>query len=136
MRTIQAVTDKLAIGLSMACALHCLAIPVLLILVPNLVALQLDNEAFHFWMVAAVVPSSLYALSLGCKQHKRYRLLLLGLIGLVLLVAAVALGEERITVVGEKLLTVIGASFVAMGHWFNYSLCRKADHDDASCCPK
>ena len=133
MKAVQAVTDKLAIGLSLACATHCLMLPVLLVLVPSMVALQLDNEAFHFWMVAAVIPSSVYALSVGCKQHKRYQLLLLGATGLTLLVLALVLGEAQIGELGEKVLTVVGAGFVALGHWFNYRLCHALDHSDCSC---
>ncbi len=128
MNTSQAVTDKLAIGLSLACAIHCLALPVLLALLPSMAALQLDNEAFHFWMVVAVFPSSIYALTLGCKQHKRYRLFFLGALGLILLVLALMLGEERIGEAGEKVLTALGASFVALGHWFNYRLCYGQKH--------
>ena len=92
MKTTQVLTDKLAIGLSLACAIHCLLLPILLVLLPSMAALQLDNEAFHLWMVIAVIPSSAYALSLGCKQHKRYQLLILGCTGVTLLVLALMLG--------------------------------------------
>ena len=128
-----AVTDKLAIGLSLACAFHCLALPVLLALLPSIAALQLDNEAFHLWMIIVVLPSSLYALSMGCKQHKRYRLLIFGSIGLALLVLALVLGEERIGEAGEKILTIVGASFVAVRHWFNYRLCQTQNPQDCDC---
>lgn len=133
MKAAQAVTDKLAILLSLMCAIHCLALPALLVMVPSLTALQLDNEAFHMWMVIAVLPSSIYALTLGCKQHKRYRLLILGSIGLALLVLALALGEARIGEVGEKALTVIGAGLVAVGHWFNYRLCQSQKQKGCTC---
>ena len=133
MSTTQAVTDKLAIGLSLGCAVHCLSLPILLALLPSMAALQLDNEAFHFWMLVAVIPTSVYALTLGCKQHKRYRLLILGFIGLGLLVLALALGEERIGEIGEKILTVIGGGFVAFGHWSNYRLCNAEKHEDCTC---
>ena len=133
MKAAQVITDKLAIGLSLACAIHCLALPVLLVLLPGTVALQLDNEAFHLWMVAAVLPSSVYALTVGCKQHKRYQVLFLGFIGLVLLVLALALGEDRIGEAGEKILTVAGAAFIAFGHWFNYRICHAQKHKDCAC---
>ena len=132
MRTAQAVTDKFAIGLSMMCAIHCLALPFLLVLLPSMAALQLDNEVFHLWMVVAVLPTSIYALTLGCKQHKRYRLLILSVIGLALLVMGLVLGEVLIGEAGEKLLSVIGAGFVAAGHWFNYRLCRALKHKECA----
>lgn len=133
MKTAQAVTDKFAIGLSLMCTFHCLALPFLLALLPSMVASQLDNEAFHLWMIIAVLPTSIYALTLGCKQHKRYRLLILGSIGLALLVMGLVLGEERIGEAGEKILSILGAGFVAVGHWFNYRLCRAQKHKDCAC---
>lgn len=133
MKISQAITDKAAIGVSLVCAIHCLALPTLLILLPSIAVLQLNHEAFHFWMVAAVIPSSLYALTMGCKQHKRYRVFLLGAIGLSLLVLALALGESRIGEMGEKILTAIGSIFVALGHWFNYRLCHQKEAEGCAC---
>ncbi len=131
MRKLQLFTDKAAIGLSLLCAAHCLALPLLLVLVPSLTALQLDNEAFHMWMVFAVIPTSTYALTIGCKQHKRYRLLILGLLGLSCLILAVALGEALLGEIGEKALTVVGAGFIAYGHYKNYRLCQQHTHQKA-----
>ena len=133
MKTAQAITDKFAMGLSLMCAIHCLTIPLLLAMLPSMAALQLDNEAFHLWMIVAVLPTSLYALTLGCRQHKRYRLFILGSIGLALLVLALVLGEARIGEVGEKVLTALGAGFVAVGHWFNYRLCRIEKQESCDC---
>ena len=134
MKTEQALTDKVAIGLSLMCAIHCLAIPLLFLLLPSAAVLPLENEAFHFWLVVGVIPSSVYALTLGCKQHKRYRLLTMGAIGLSLLVLALVLGEDQIGETGEKVLTIVGAGFIAIGHWLNLRLCRVNDVNVASCC--
>lgn len=133
MKTTQAITDKLAIGLSLACITHCLALPVLLVLLPSIAALQLDDESFHLWMLVAVIPSSVYALTLGCKQHKRYQLLFLGFIGIVLMILALLLGETLIGELGEKILTTIGGVLVATGHWFNYRLCNTQQDNDCGC---
>lgn len=132
MKTVQVMTDKLAVGFSLACVIHCLALPALLVLLPSITALQLDNEAFHFWLVLAVIPTSLYAITLGCKQHRRYRLFVLCGTGLAMLLSALIL-EERIGEAGEQLLTVLGSSFIVIGHWLNYRLCRLLDHRDCDC---
>ena len=102
MKTEQAVTDKLAIGLSVACAIHCLFLPLMVLTLPSIAALNLDNEAFHMWMVVAVIPCSIYALFLGCKEHSRYQLVFLAFSGLVMLVLALVLGEEQIGSCGES----------------------------------
>ena len=129
---IQAFTDKMAMSLSLLCALHCMATPVITVMLPSLAALQFDGEAFHLWMVLAVIPISIYALTMGCKQHKRYRLLGLGLVGLLFLLAAVLSGEELIGNFWEKALTVTGAVTIALGHYWNYRLCR---HQESCVCP-
>lgn len=133
MKTAQAITDKIAISLSLLCTIHCLALPAILIALPSMTVLRLDNEAFHFWMVVAVLPTSIYALTVGCKQHKRYRFLALGLTGLTLLVVAVILGAETIGERGEKALTVLGSALVAIGHLFNYRSCQQQQHSGCTC---
>lgn len=120
----QTFTDKTAIGLSLLCTFHCLALPLIILSVPSLTALGLKNEAFHLWMVIAVIPLSIYALTLGCKQHKKYHLLKLGLIGLSFLISAVVLGESFLGEVWEKILTTTGAVIIAYGHYKNYRLCQ------------
>ncbi|WP_043316303.1 MerC domain-containing protein [Microbulbifer sp. HZ11] len=130
MKPTTAATHKIAIGLSAMCTIHCLALPLVLALVPSMAALGLDNEAFHLWMVLAVIPTSVYALTMGCKQHKRYRVVVLGGAGLGLLATAVLLGESA-GELGEKLLTVAGASLVAFGHLWNYRLCQQPS--DCAC---
>lgn len=130
MKNLHAVSDQVAIGLSLLCAIHCLALPTLLVLLPSLVSLQLDNEAFHTWMVYAVMPISIYALTLGCSKHQRYRVLAFGVTGLALLVSALLL-EESVGELGEKGLTLLGASLIAWGHYSNFRLCRQ--HEDCDC---
>ena len=119
------VTDKFAIGLSLICAVHCLALPLLLIILPSMIALQLDNEIFHTLIIITVLPVSIFALTLGYKKHKHNWLLIVGFTGLLLLVIAVILGEETTGEFGEKLLTVLGASLVAAGHLWNFRLCQQ-----------
>lgn len=128
---VQEITDKVSIGLSLLCAIHCLVLPFILVLLPSLAALQLDDEAFHIWMLVAVFPTSVYALTMGCKRHKRYRLLALGAAGLTLLSFAAFLGHEIAGEYGEKILTVLGASLIAAGHFANFRLCQK--HSDCAC---
>ena len=133
MISTQAFTDKTAMSLSLLCAIHCLASPLIIVMLPSLAALPLDGEAFHVWMVLAVIPTSIYALTMGCKQHKRYRLLIMGLVGLLFLLSAVLTGEAIIGEFWEKTLTVTGAAIIAFGHYWNYRLCR---HEDYCACPE
>ena len=133
MTKFQTLSDTTAISLSFLCALHCFALPLIFIVFPSIAALQLDNEYFHFWMIIIVIPISLYALTLGCKVHKRFYTLSNGLFGLAFLLLAVSLGETVITEVGEKILTLIGAAFIAFAHYRNYKLCQ---HSTDCACPE
>ncbi len=136
MKSIQVFTDKLSIGLSMLCVIHCLVLPFMLVLVPSWIAVQLGNEAFHAWMVFAVLPTSIYALTSGCKKHKDYRLIALGICGLLLLVLAVMIGEHLLGHLGEKLMTLTGATLLAISHFWNFRLCHQHGAQDENCaCP-
>lgn len=123
---MQTATDKLAISLSLLCAVHCLALPLLVVALPSLAALNLDNEAFHLWMLVAVIPVSFYALTMGCRKHKRYFIAAFGAAGIGFLIFAVSIGSMLYGETGEKTFTVIGASMIAIGHFFNYRLCQDA----------
>lgn len=128
MKNIQPLTDKLSIGLSIACSIHCLALPVILALLPSLTALQLDNEEFHIWMVMAVLPISLFSLFVGCNKHKDYKLLAFGAVGLAFLVMALLL-EDAIGEIGEKAFTLIGSIIIALVHFRNFRLCQKKEQE-------
>ena len=125
MKALQLFTDKMAIGLSLLCAAHCLILPLMVVLLPSLAAMGLENEAFHRWMLAAVIPTSLFAFAIGYKRHQQNRFLVLGALGVLLLILAVVL--EDAGELYEKAFTLIGASFLVYGHYQNYQLCRVLD---------
>lgn len=135
MNRAQLYADRLAISLSFLCVLHCLALPLLVVMLPSVIALYFEGEAFHLWMIVAVIPTSLYALMMGCKQHQRYRLLVMGAMGLSLLVAALLLEGTEIGERFEKILTVLGSVLIVIGHLLNYRLCQRThDCDTAQTC--
>ncbi|WP_064662656.1 MerC domain-containing protein [Pseudoalteromonas sp. MQS005] len=129
MKLTQTTADKFAIGLSLMCTVHCFATPVILALLPSFAVLQINGEQFHLWVLAAVLPTSLLALSLGCKKHKRTRYMACGVVGLAFLIIAVLLGQEE----AEKVLTLIGSAFIALAHWFNYQQCFKKNNEKCRC---
>lgn len=135
MSNIQTYTDKLAIGLSVLCTVHCLVFPLLLLLVPSLTALSIaDDDLFHQWMIAAVLPSSLIALSMGCKKHGNYTFLGLGFFGVLLLSLAAFWGHDLVGETGEKGLTLFSSLLIATAHFNNHRLCqdKKCDAPDCS----
>ncbi|MFK7815173.1 MAG: MerC domain-containing protein [Gammaproteobacteria bacterium] len=120
----QSITDKTAISLSLLCTIHCLVLPLLAVLLPSIAALPLNDEIFHIWMIIAVLPISAFALTMGCKNHKRYRILVLGSIGLLTLCLTAFFGHDLLGESLEKTFTVIGAAIIATSHLWNYRLCQ------------
>ena len=126
-----AVLDRFSIGFSTLCLLHCLAVPVLVSVVPVFATFALADERFHLALVGLVVPTSVIALCLGCRLHKSRRILICGFAGVFVLVVAAILGGQHLGEIGETVLTVLGASVGALAHWFNFRACRACDceHD-------
>ena len=129
MTAVTSVLDRSAIGLSFLCVLHCLAVPLTLILMPSLAALPIADERVHLLLVLLVLPTSTVALTLGCRQHGHKHILAWGLTGIAILVLAAGLGEEFLGEYGEKILTVVGSVLVAVGHILNFKCCRTAGCD-------
>ena len=77
--------------------------------------------------VLIAVPVSIYALSLGYKNHKTASFMPTGIIGLCILVLVVALGESTLGEFGEKGLTLLGSIMVAFAHYRNHQICRKLE---------
>ena len=125
----QAFTDKTAISLSIICAVHCLILPSILILLPNFFSWQLDNELIHFWILVLVIPFSIFGLVTGLINHKKYIFLILGAIGIIILSLPFLVNEEILGVFGERFLTFLGSITVATAHFKNYRLCRHLDCD-------
>ncbi|KJZ01545.1 MULTISPECIES: MerC domain-containing protein [Pseudoalteromonas] len=118
---VQSFGDKAAIGLSMLCLVHCLILPFLLLVLPPVAGLlALSDEAFHEWLLIAVLPISVLALGFGYVRHKSGLVVGLGLMGCTFLVLATILGEQR----GETLFTVLGSMLISYAHLRNYALRR------------
>lgn len=119
--------DTAAVILSGICLLHCLALPVVLTIVPIMNVTLLDEATFHLIMLAVILPVSLVALAIGCRQHKDRATLLLGTTGLVVLTLTALFGHDSLGLTGERLVTSMGGLILAMAHIQNYRCCRAQD---------
>ncbi|WP_286234870.1 MerC domain-containing protein [Thalassotalea sediminis] len=124
---LQYMSDKAAIGVSLLCVIHCLVLPIAMILIPPLAGLSLlKSESFHLWLVGAVVPVSLLALFFGYQHHRKIQVFVGAFIGLLILLVAAYLGHEILGDLTEVCLTVFGSCVIAFSHYWNYQLRR--DH--------
>lgn len=78
-------------------------------------------------MIFLVVPTSLVALSMGCRKHGNWDVMLWGGAGLFVMLAAVVLGHDLLGEMLEKAVTVVGATLVVVGHMKNFRRCQEAD---------
>ena len=116
-------------GLSLACVVHCFFAPSLIILSFSFLSLSIESEIIHYLIVFLAVPISIFALLLGYKNHNILSYFFMGAAGLVLLTAAVVMGEDLLGETGEQTLTLIGSMMVAFSHFKNYRKCKELECD-------
>ena len=116
--------DAAAVVLSGVCLLHCLALPVALTVLPIVNVTLLDESTFHLIMMAVILPISIIALTIGCRQHKDKLTLVLGSVGLGILTITAIFGHELLGLTGERIVTSIGGLILAAAHIQNYICCR------------
>ena len=87
--------DLLGITASVACAIHCAAMPFVIGFLPALGLSFLAEEAFHKWMAGACFVLALAAFIPGWRRHRRCAPALVGLAGLAIVTAtAFGLNDE------------------------------------------
>ena len=106
--------DRVAIGLSGVCLVHCLATSVILTLLASAGGLLL-HPLIHEIGLALAICLAAVALGRGWLAHRAPLPALVGFSGLVLMAAALTVHHGP----RETLLTIIGVGFVALGHHLN-----------------
>ena len=126
--------DRIGVFLSATCLLHCLALPVLLTIAPITKTGLMDEQTFHLVLLWFILPVSLIALGIGCRQHKDLIIVLLGGTGLSLLLFAGLLGHTYLSPPTERVLTVVAGLILAAAHLRNFKICRatNCDHEDST----
>ena len=125
----QKISDKLSIGVSLLCVLHCLLFPSFLVIFSSFLSLTLDSELIHYILLFIVVPISIFALTVGLKNHNNSLVFFTGLVGIATLVSALFMDILIFSFSGEILLTIIGSAIISMAHYKNYKLCNHMDCD-------
>lgn len=92
----------------------------------------LEEQYFHLIMLVLILPTSLIALTIGCRRHKDVATIVLGAIGLTTLTFTALWGHAIFGFTGERVVTTVGGLILAAAHIQNYLCCRRVDcqHDD------
>lgn len=114
--------DGAAAVMSSLCLVHCLLLPLALVLAPML-AVGVAHDLLHgpLWLhwllIAMAAPVSIYALWRGVGVHHSHLPWALAALGFALMAAgAYAHGLGPV----ESVLTVVGGLVVALAHWRNW----------------
>ena len=110
--------DRVGIGLSGLCALHCLAMPVALSLLPLWPALQAVHTWVHPVLLTLMIPVLVGALHRARSTGHVPTAVLLGL-GFIILVGA-WWGHDVWGAAGERIGTVMGSVLLIAGHMLNW----------------
>ncbi len=115
--------DRAGATASLACAVHCALMPLVVALLPLVGLGFLADERTEWALLAlsAVLASS--SLGLGYRQHRRRQALLVLSLGLTALVTGRILEERHFEMVGV-VGVVLGGCTVAAAHFINRRLCQ------------
>ncbi len=121
---LQSLLDAGAVAISVLCALHCLALPLLLVVFPLLGATVMTDESFHAILLWVILPTSVVAVGLAWGRHHDVWVFALVGVGLVILVAAALWAHDRAPAWVDQTLSVAGGTVLAVGHIRNSLLCQ------------
>ena len=124
----QLTSDKFAMSFSAICLIHCLFAPSLIILSYSSLALTIESELIHKIILLLTVPISIFAISLGYKNHSNNSIIYTGIAGLTILISALLIGEN-IGENAELVLTMVGSLMVIYCHYRNYKICKEVNCD-------
>jgi hypothetical protein len=113
--------DGLGIATSIACAIHCIVLPLALTSLPLFGVNIIHNIFFEWGMIAAAFFIGVYALLHGYKTHHQNKLpVLLFCIGFILLCT------KQFFLPIENYFVLPAVAFIISAHVTNYKLCRKS----------
>ena len=121
--------DALGIAASVACAIHCAVLPLLMSSLPILGINIINNVFFEYGMILLAAAIGIYSLMHGFKKHHhQYTPMIIFSIGIVLLLLKQAIDSYRLVLLIPAVMLIICA------HVINYFNCRKANHCHTNDC--
>jgi len=124
MRPLHTLLDALAVIVSGLCALHCLALPVLLLLFPLLLGSVFTDEDFHRLILWIILPTSFIAVAAARYRHPDRQVLMWVGSGMALLLLAAFWAHDHAPAWVDVSLTTLGGLVLAIGHIRNVRMSR------------
>ncbi len=115
--------DALGIAASVACAIHCAVLPLVLTSLPLFGMNIIGNSGFEYFMIILALAIGSYSLWHGYRKHHHRALpLFLFLAGITLLFLKQLWHNFQLWLLVPAIVSIISA------HFYNYRFCRKANH--------
>jgi hypothetical protein len=115
--------DALGIAASIACAIHCAVLPLIMSSLPILGINIINNFWFEIFMILLAMGIGLHSLTHGFKKHHHRVLpIIVFIIGISLLLVKQILHQYQIWFLVPAVILIVSA------HYINYRQCRIADH--------
>jgi hypothetical protein len=128
--------DRIGATGSMLCAIHCAALPLVLVLMPALGA-GLAGAGFEIGFIVFASTVALSSLILGYRRHRVLRALLFLAPGLVSLWSAVLIPPLHHNVIAHAVAMALGGTLIATSHLINLRLSHQLSnpgHANQACC--
>lgn len=116
------VLDQVAVALSGLCLVHCLALPLVIAVLPFLG--QFSDDHLHVQMLILVIPVSVIALGLGFRRHRHKGVVVAGVAALILVTLGGTVAHNHYGLLADRLLTIVGSLALAFTHYRNFRLSR------------
>ena len=121
--------DAIGISTSLACAIHCAVLPMVLSTLPVFGINIVDNTAFEYFMIVLALGVGCYSLWHGYrKHHHSFKPLLVFCVGISLLFA------KQIWHSYQLWLLPFAVIFIITAHLLNYRSCRVHNHAHSDDC--
>lgn len=115
--TASVLWDKLGIGISGICAIHCLVVPVLVAVLPLWGFTTMMHDWLHPIFILLILPTVYFA---SKRSHFDKKITWLLSAGFLLVLIGWFPGHFWIGLWFETTLTIFGSGLLITGHWFNY----------------
>ncbi len=119
--------DKLGIAASIACAIHCAILPLIMTSLPILGINIINNFWFEIFMIVLALGIGIYSLTHGFKKHHQQLLPMLSFsVGILLLILKQVFHQYQLWFLVPAIILIVTA------HFINYRQCRVSNvcHDN------
>ena len=121
--------DSYGIGISVLCALHCLAAPLVFVVAPAFTN-SFESDWVHIFLFLVVTGIAGFLFGRHYRVHRSNKVLYFAGTGLILLLAGMIVGHEFGSRPMERIFSVFGSLFLVAAHFYNIRACRCARNSE------